>query len=97
MLFRSQEEIAIRVALGATANNVLWLVIKQGMLLASGGVFLGVLGALAVTRLLGTLLYQVGTLDPLVFGSVVIVLLAVAALASYLPAARATTAASASA
>jgi putative ABC transport system permease protein len=92
-----QEEIAIRVALGATANNVLWLVIKQGMLLASGGVFLGVLGALAVTRLLGTLLYQVGTLDPLVFGSVVIVLLAVAALASYLPAARATTAGSASA
>ena len=61
-------EIGIRLALGAGARAVMWLVIKRGMSLAFYGVCLGALGALALTRLLSTLLYKVSVTDPLVFG-----------------------------
>jgi ABC-type antimicrobial peptide transport system permease subunit len=68
----------------------MWLVIKRGMSLAVYGVCLGALGALALTRLLSTLLYKVSVTDPFVFGSIAALLLGVALLASYLPAYRAT-------
>jgi putative ABC transport system permease protein len=83
-------EIGIRLALGAGARSVMWLVIKRGMTLAVYGVCLGALGALVVTRLLSTLLYKVSVTDPFVFGSIAALLLGVAMLASYLPAYRAT-------
>jgi putative ABC transport system permease protein len=83
-------EIGIRLALGAGARTVMWLVIKDGMSLAVYGVCLGAVGASVVTRLLSTLLYKVSVTDPFVFGSIAALLLGVALLASYLPAYRAT-------
>jgi ABC-type antimicrobial peptide transport system permease subunit len=68
----------------------MWLVIKHGLRLAVYGVCLGALGASVVTRLLSTLLYKVSVVDPFVFASIAVLLLAVAMLASYLPAYRAT-------
>jgi putative ABC transport system permease protein len=82
-------ELGIRLALGAGVRAVMWLVMKQGLSLAVCGVCLGAVGSWAATRLLSTLLYKVSATDPLVFGSIAVLLLGVAMLASYLPARRA--------
>ena len=82
-------EIGIRMALGAERNDVLRLVIGQGFKLTLMGVGLGIAGALALTRFLSSLLYGVKPTDPLTFGAVSLILVAVALLASYLPARRA--------
>jgi putative ABC transport system permease protein len=87
---RRTQEMGIRLALGAPARRVLGLVVGQGMLLAAAGVALGLAAAFAATRLLRALLYEVSPTDPLTFIALPVVLLAVAALASYLPARRAT-------
>jgi putative ABC transport system permease protein len=83
-------EIGIRIALGAQRNNVLKLVIGKGLRLALVGVGTGILGALALTRFLSSLLYDVKPTDPLTFVAVALILTAVALLASYIPARRAT-------
>jgi putative ABC transport system permease protein len=83
-------EIGIRMALGADRSNVRGLVVTQGARLAALGLTLGLLGALAVSRALSTLLYGVGATDPATFAEVALVLGAVALVASYLPARRAT-------
>ena len=83
-------EIAIRMALGGQKSNVLSLVITQGMKLALAGVAIGILAALALTRLISSLLYGVTPTDPVTFASVSLLLVAVALLACWLPARRAT-------
>jgi len=83
------KEIGLRLALGATHAGVMRLVVAQGMGLAGLGIAIGLAGALAVTRVLKTLLFGVTATDPLTFGSVVAVLALVAFAASYLPARRA--------
>ena len=83
-------EIGIRMALGARSQNVLSLVVRQGMTLVVSGVALGLIAAFAVTRLVGSLLFGVGAADPATFVIASLSLVGVAALAGYLPARRAT-------
>jgi len=79
-------EFGVRLALGASEGEVVRMVLGKGLRTTLGGVVLGFLLALAVTRVLSGLLYGVGTLDPLVFSVVPALLLGVGQLASYLPA-----------
>jgi putative ABC transport system permease protein len=83
-------EIGIRMALGAEARDVLKMVIVHGLWLALSGVALGAIGALALTGFLSSLLYGVKPTDPLTFVAVSLLLLAVALIAVYIPARRAT-------
>ena len=83
-------EIGIRMALGARRQDVLGLVIGQGMRMALLGVALGFAGALALTRVLQRLLYEIRPTDPLTFATVSLVLFTAALLACWLPARRAT-------
>jgi ABC-type antimicrobial peptide transport system permease subunit len=84
-----RQEIGVRLALGATPRSVLGLVVAQGMTLALAGVVVGVVGALALTRVMTAVLYEVRPTDPATFGGVVVVLLLAALVASWLPARRA--------
>ncbi|MGH9937327.1 MAG: ABC transporter permease, partial [Blastocatellia bacterium] len=83
-------EIGIRMALGARPRDVLKLVVRQGMMMALGGVALGLLAALALTRLMKTLLFDVSVTDPLTFTVIALLLTFVALLACWIPARRAT-------
>jgi putative ABC transport system permease protein len=83
-------EIGVRMALGATRRDVLWMVIGRVMALAGAGVLIGLGGALALTRLMKTLLFGVSAADPLTFAVIALLLTAVALLAALLPARRAT-------
>jgi len=82
-------EIGIRMALGADFRQVRRLVLGQGAVMVAGGLLLGLLGALAASGVLSTLLYGVGTGDPGTFAGVTLVLGIVALVATYLPALRA--------
>jgi putative ABC transport system permease protein len=82
-------EIGIRMALGAQPRDIWRLVIGRGAKLALAGVAIGLIGALALTRLLSSLLFEVRTSDPVTFGAVALLLMAVALLACYFPARRA--------
>jgi predicted lysophospholipase L1 biosynthesis ABC-type transport system permease subunit len=84
-----EREMGVRLALGARPREVLRLVLRSGMTLAGSGVALGVLGALALSRVMGSLLYGVAPHDLLTFGAVVVVLLGVALMACLVPARRA--------
>ena len=84
------QELGIRMALGAQSRDVRTLVVTQGMTLAFIGVALGTAAAFGLTRLIANLLYQVKPWDPLVFISVPVILSAVALIAVWLPAQRAT-------
>ena len=83
-------EFGIRQALGADSRSILSLVLSQGMARAGLGVAIGLAGALALTKYLQSLLFGVGSKDIAVFVAVTVLLLAVAALACYIPARRAT-------
>ena len=83
------QEIGIRMALGASAQDVRKMVVRQGMALALAGVIIGVAAALGVTRLMASLLYGVTPKDPIAMTSVALLLVGVALAATYLPARRA--------
>jgi ABC-type antimicrobial peptide transport system permease subunit len=90
LVSQRRTEIGIRIAIGAPRASVLWLVLGQGLRLAGAGLALGMAAALALTRLLASLLHGVEPRDPATFAAAPLALLAAALLASYLPARRAT-------
>lgn len=89
LVAQRKRELSIRVALGAKSNDIMRLVIRQGIVLAGLGIAFGALAALTLTRLIATMLYDISPTDPMAFGGVVVTLTIVAALASWLPARRA--------
>jgi len=86
---RRNREIGVRLALGAAPRTVVAMVLREGVTMAGLGLLLGLGGALALGRLLSSLVYQVSPSDPLTLGAVAAVLLAVAVVASLVPARRA--------
>ncbi len=85
-----EREIAIRLALGAQPGDALKLMLRQGMKLILPGVALGLTASFALTRLMGTLLFDVRPTDPLTFTAIAVMLIFVALLACWIPARRAT-------
>ncbi len=85
---RRTHEIGIRITLGARRQDVLRMVIGEGMALAGAGIVVGIFGALALTRLLQSMLFEIKPTDPATFAGVTILLAVVAMLACYIPAHR---------
>jgi len=83
-------EMGVRLALGAGSRDVLGLVLRQGVNLTLAGVGIGIVAAALLTRVMRSMLYDVGATDPVTFLTIPVVLLLVALLATYLPARRAT-------
>jgi predicted permease len=86
---RRTNEIGIRMALGAERSGVLWMVMRESLTLVLVGVAIGIAGALAAGRLISSVLYDTKATDPLTITASALVMIAVAALAGYLPARRA--------
>ena len=82
-------EIGVRVALGASERDVVWLILGQGLVVALAGIGLGLAGAAALTRVASSFLVGVSATDPITFAGVPALLLAVAIVASFVPARRA--------
>jgi ABC-type antimicrobial peptide transport system permease subunit len=89
LVSRRRREIGIRMALGASRTNVLVLVVRRGVAYAAAGIAAGVAAAFFLTRLMEGLLFGVAPRDPLTFAGVSALLLAIAAMASLVPALRA--------
>ncbi len=87
---RRTRQFGVRVALGATPRNVLRMVLGQGMRTILIGVAIGIVGSFALTQAVSSLLFGVTATDPLTFAGVTLLLIAVALLACYIPARRAT-------
>jgi predicted lysophospholipase L1 biosynthesis ABC-type transport system permease subunit len=83
-------EIGIRVALGATHGDVSWLILRQGFIVTLAGILIGLLGVTLTARVLGTLLYATSPVDPLALAIAILLLMAAALSAAYIPARRAT-------
>ena len=82
-------EIGVRAALGATRGNILKLIVRKGMRLTFLGIAIGLVGAVAASFALITLLWGVSRLDPVAYGSVIAILFAISAIACFIPAWRA--------
>lgn len=89
MVSRRTQEIGVRMALGAQAASVLRMVLREGVMAAAAGLGLGLVGALVLARLMSALLFGVKADDPITFAGVGLMIAAVAVLASYVPARRA--------
>jgi predicted permease len=89
LVLQRSREIGIRIALGAVPSDLLRGALRQALALSTAGVALGLAGALALSRSLGGLLFQLSPTDPATLGGVAFLLIAVALVASYLPARRA--------
>ncbi len=87
---RRTQEIGVRMALGAARGDVLRMVVLQGVRTAAFGLAVGLAAAFAVTRVMKSILYEVTATDPVIFTAVALLVMTVAALASYIPARRAT-------
>jgi predicted permease len=87
---QATRELGMRMALGARERDILRLVLSRGLRLTIAGIAIGGVAALLFTRLMGNLLYKVSPRDPIAFGLALIILLAVALIACFLPARRAT-------
>jgi putative ABC transport system permease protein len=90
LVTQGTHDIGVRIALGAPRGSILKMVVRQGMAMAGVGIAAGLAGALALTRVMASLLFGVSATDTLTFFGVALFLAAVALLASYVPAWRAT-------
>ncbi len=90
LVTQSRHDIGLRIALGAQRSMILWLVVRQGMELAIAGIIAGIIGAFALTRLMASLLFGIGARDVTTFATVPLILAAIALIATYVPAWRAT-------
>jgi putative ABC transport system permease protein len=90
LVVQGAHDIGVRMALGAERSRILGMVLRQGMVLSVAGSVLGLIGAVAVTRVMATLLFGVSATDLATFTAVPLILIATAAIASYIPALRAT-------
>jgi ABC-type antimicrobial peptide transport system permease subunit len=82
-------EIGIRIALGAQPRTLQAMVVRHGVFLAGIGVVIGLVGAAAITRIMASFLFNVSAVDPITYAAVSVGLLAAAAVASYIPAYKA--------
>ena len=89
LVTQRRHELAVRIAIGADALNIVGLVVRHGVVLALAGLVIGIVVALNGSRWVGPLLFETSPRDPVVYGFVIAVLLAVALLASAVPAWRA--------
>jgi predicted permease len=89
LAYRRSHEMGVRMALGAQKRHIMMLVVGHGFRLAMVGILIGMVGAFAVTRLMSSMLYGVKPNDPVTFGATAVCVIAIALLASYVPAARA--------
>jgi predicted lysophospholipase L1 biosynthesis ABC-type transport system permease subunit len=85
LVAQRRQELAVRMALGATRAAALWLVLKQGLAMAATGAAIGLLGAWATQKFIGGILFGISPLDPLTFAGGAILLLAIAAIATAIP------------
>jgi len=85
-----RQEMAIRLALGANRSDILWLVVRQGLVLSLTGIALGLIAGLVLTQLMASVLYRTSAHDPVTFALAPLIFLSIALFASYLPARRAT-------
>jgi ABC-type antimicrobial peptide transport system permease subunit len=87
---RRTREIGIRMALGAQRETVQWMILREGLLMVTAGLALGLLFALGIGKLVSSILFEVSSLDPFAFTIAPILLALAALLATWLPARRAT-------
>lgn len=90
LVTQGTHDIGVRMALGAQRSSIVRMVIRQGLELTGAGVVFGLIGAAALTRVMASLLFGVSATDIVTFSTVPLILAAIALLASYLPARRAT-------